>query len=247
MFAILQIFDSNTIFRKPKIHSMRINTPDGEAFFVVTTEKHLGRVPWKKLENCLGTLKKEVILNGNIALPESSGITLFTPDIFPRLLLINSAADYILRHKADFISKSLTVFDEEGIYLRHIEKLLNCFANIRIVTHKPELYDNLTQILMENYGFSLIVTSAESYDSDVIISHRCRVPIYFRGTVFSNEKKPLINGKVFAGRDITLPTKYEKLNTCNIDPLIFASALYEKGSCSNLSALRYRELTSTIS
>ncbi len=247
MFAILQISDSNAIFRKPKIYSQRITVPGGNAFFIVTAGKHLGRVPWKKLENCLGILKKDIILNENISLPESSGITLFTPDIFPRLLLINSATDYILKHKADFISKSLTVFDEKGIYRSHIEKLLNCFANIKIVTYKTEIYDNLSQKLMENYGFSLIVTSAENYDSDVIISHRFRVPIYFSGTVFSNESKSLINGKVFTGRDITLPTEYENLNTCNIDPVIFASALYEKCGCSNLANLKYDRFTPTIS
>lgn len=247
MFAILQISDSNAIFRRPKIYSQRITVPGGDAFFIVTAEKHFGRVPWKKLENCLGILKKDIILNGNIALPESSGITLFTPDIFPRLLLINSATDYILKHKSDFTSKSLTILDEEGLYSNHIEKLLHCFANIKIITHQAEIYDNLSQKLMENYGFSLIVTSAESYDSDVIISHRCRVPIYFSGTVFSNEKKTIINGKVFTGRDVTLPTEYEKLNTCNIDPVMFASALYEKSACCNLSVLRYRELTPTIS
>ncbi len=243
MFAILQISDSNAIFRRPKIHSRRINTPDGEAFFIVTTEKHLGRVPWKKLENCLGILKKDIILNENISLPENSDITLFTHDIFPRLLLINSATNYILKHKSDFISKSLTVFDEKGIYPNHIEKLLPCFANIKIVTYKTEIYDNLSQKLMENYGLSLIVTSVESYDSDVIISHRCHAPIYYKGTVFTNERKALINGKVFTGWDIKLPTEYENLNTCNIDPVIFASALYEKCGCSDLAALSYNELT----
>ena len=247
MFAILQISDTNTIFRKPKIYSQRITTPDGEAFFTVTAEKHLGRIPWKKLESCLGILKKHMILPEDISLPEHSAITEFSPDIFTRLLLMNSAVDYITKHKDEFIYKTLTIFDEKGIYENYIEKLLLCFANIKIITNRPENYNTLSHKLMDNYGLSLLVSSVKSYDSDVIISHHCSAPVYFSGTVFTNEKKPLINGKLFTGNGIILPTEYENLNTCKTESLLFASALYEKCGCSNLAHLKYNCLTPTTS
>lgn len=244
MFAILQISQRNTILRKPEIRSERFNLPSDDAFFVVTTDKHLGKIPWKKLEKCLGILRHGIILPEDITVPDGINVTAFTPDILPRLMLINSATDYIIRHKSDFISKNLTVYDEKGIYPNHIEKLLPCFCGIKIVTHRPETYEKLSCTLMENYGFSLMVTSAQTYDSDVIISYRCRVPVYFNGRVFTNERKTLMNSKVLCGNGISLPDEYENMRPANIDRVLFASALYEKCCLKEMATLRYSDFGS---
>ena len=246
MFAVIDASDSNAIFRKPKIKSQRINTPDGEAFFIVTAEKHLGRIPWKKLGSCLGILKKDIILKDGLPMPEGSDITAFSPDIFPRLLLINSAVSYIMKHSDSYKSKSLTIYDEKALYKSSIEKLLFCFSSIKIVTPEFAAYEKLSHKLMESYGLSLLVTDTQSYDSDVIISHRQTAPLYFGGTVFTNEGKPLMSGRVLTGKSIILPEEYENLNTCNIDPLLFASALYEKCGCLGLGTLKYNEMAPLI-
>ena len=239
MFAILKTSENNKILRKPEIKCQRVNLPSGDAFFIVTTDKHRGKVPFKKLSDCLGILKKDIIPDDSISLPETSDITLFTPDIFPRLLLMNSAVDYITKHKSEFISKTLTISDEKGIYQNYIEKLLNTVSHIKIITTKPESYKTVSEILMKNYGFSLIVTNKETFESDVIISHKQKAPLYFKGTVFTNEPCSLLCGRVLTSKDISLPKEYENLNICNTDPLLFASALYEKCGCSDLTTLKY--------
>ena len=244
MFAILQFSDTNTIFRQPEIKSQRYNLPSGDAFFTVTADRHLGRIPWKKLEKCLGILRKNILLPEDMTIPPDINITAFTPDILPHLLLINSATDYIIRHKQSFRSKSLTIFDEKGIYQSYIEQLLPYFSSIRIITADTEKYEALLQALLENYGFSLIISDEEAFGSDIVISHQCKVPLYFEGTVFTNEKRYLMNGEVLSGSEIVLPDQYENIRPKNISPLLFASALYEKCKETSLSNLRYKDFDS---
>ena len=140
MFAILQISETNTIFRKPEIKSQRINLPSGDAFFIVTADKHIGKIPWKKLEKSLGILRNRILLPNNTTIPDGINITAFTPEILPKLLLMNSATDYIISHKQLFCSKSLIIFDRAAIYQNHIEKLLPYLKNISVITDKVDIF-----------------------------------------------------------------------------------------------------------
>ena len=244
MFAILQISDNNTIFRQPKIHSQRLSLPSGDAFFIVTADKHLGKIPWKKLESCLGILKNNILLPDTITIPEGINITKFTPEVLPYLLLMNSATNYIKKHKLNFQSKALTIFDEKAIYQSYIEKLLPCFKNIKIITDLPKTYESLSRTLLQKYGFSLIVSEDEAYTDEVVITHKCQVPIYYEGTVFTNEKRYLMNSTVYSGNDIDLPYSYESIRPENTDKILFASALYEKCKETSLSKLQYKSFGS---
>ena len=228
MFAILQFSDTNTIFRQPKIESKRYSLPSGDAFFIVTADRHLGRIPWKKLEKCLGILRKDILLPEGITIPTDINITAFTPQILPHLLLINSATDYIQKHKESYKGKSLTIFDEKAIYQSYIEKLLPYFHSIKIITDQADTYESLSQNLLLNYGFSLLISDEKATDSDVVISHQLKVPLYFKGTVFTNEKRYLMNGEVLSGIETDLPDIYESIRPENIGRVLFASALYEK-------------------
>jgi hypothetical protein len=239
LFAILQVSDKNTIFSKPKIQSQRIDLPSGDVFFIVTTDKQMGRIPWKKLENCLGILRHCILLPEHITIPEGTDITAFAPDILPRIMLMNSTTDYIINRKQFFHQKNLTIFDKDGLYTSYIEKLLPYFNNIRIITDKINIYEALSEKLMTEYGFSLIVSDTENFDCDVVISQRCNVPLYFSGTVFAGEKKHLMNATVFSGSESTLPDEYENIRPNNIGRVLFASALYEKCGEKALCKLKY--------
>lgn len=239
MFAVIELKEPRNRLKRGKITSERIVLPEGDAFFVVRVEKSFGKVPWKKLEKCLGILRQCVILPEGVTVPKDVDITAFNPNIFPRMLLMNSAADYIMKHKSEFVSRSLTVFDEQGIYTGYIENLLRCFSNIKIVTEKTEEYEKLSRHLMETYGFSLVVTTKESYGSDALISHSCNVPVLFKGTVFTNEKKHLLNTKAFSGEGVILPETYENLRPEFVGRVLFASALYEKCGEKSLGDIKY--------
>lgn len=237
MFAVLKNGKTGSVFRKLKIRSQRVTLPGNDAFFVVTLENFRGKASLKKLEDCLGILKKDVLVSGDMPLTEGTDITVFSPDILPRLLLINSASDTLKGCRY----KSLILYDEKGIYTHCTAKLTDSFDRIRVVTPFTQKYEEVSRKLMENYGFSLEVSSCESFGADVIISHSCRVPLYYSGIVFTNERKYLMNSQVFSGKEITLPDPYEDLRPENTDTLIFASALYEKCGITDLGKLKYTD------
>ncbi len=243
MFAILQITESerklHNIFRKAQIESERINLPNGRAFFIVRLKKRRKNIPWKKLEKCLGILRHCVLLSENITVPDGINITVFTPDILPQLILINSATDYIINHKSEFITKNLTIYDKDGIYPNCIEKLISCFSFVKVITPVAEKYDHISRTLLENYGFSLIVSSDEKWDTDIVISPKCNVPVYFSGKLFTNQKKYLMHTEIFSGSNIELPDEYENICPANISRILFASALYEKCGVEEIGELRY--------
>ncbi len=199
-----------------------------------------GKVPWKKLERCLGILKSGVLLPKEMKIPDKVNITVFKPDILPVLMLMNSAVDYILKNLSATY-ESITVFDEKGIYQSYIEKLINSFSSVKVVTPKVSDYEEVSRRLLENYGFSLVVSSREVYDSEIIISEDCSVPSYYSGKVLSTNKKYIMNAEVFTGSGIELPEEYEKLCPDNIDRILFASALYEKCGVRDIGSLRYSD------
>lgn len=235
MFAIINVSQSNAVFRKVKICSQRFTLPNSDAFFTVTAEKSYSRVPWKKLENCMGILKKDVILTGDAVLPEYSGISEFTPDVFPYIVLVNTAIERLNNSRY----KSLIIFDEKAICMDYIQRFVNNFERIRVITPYVEKYTAVARILLENYGFSLEVSADPSYDSDVIISNSCDIPLYFSGKVFSNKRKFMMNAEVFSGGEIVLPEEYENIRPEGVDKFLFASALYEKCNISELGKLKY--------
>lgn len=242
MFAVLEFTEPEkkilNIFYKNKFTSQRITLPSGEAFFRVNVFCRKNRIPWKKLERCLGILKQDVLLPDDIKIPDGIDITAFKPDILPRLLLMNSATDHIQRNNSSPYG-SLTVFDEKAIYQNCIERLIDCFSTVRVVTPEITEYETVCRKLLQNYGFSLVVTSEINCDSDVVISHSCSVPLYFGGKIYTCEKKYLMNAEVFTGRDIIMPPEYELLLPQNINKLLFASALYEKCNVTEMGSLLY--------
>ncbi len=243
MFAVLQTADSKTLFGKSKIESRRISLPSGEAFFIVNISCRKGKVPWKKLEKCLGILRKDVVLPDGIKIPDNVNITAFKPDIFPRLLLINSAVDCIMK-KGLSHKESLCIFDERGIYTDYIEKLINFFSSVKVITPFAQKYEDISRKLLRDYGFSLIISSQGKCGSGTVISHSCDVPLYFKGRIYTGERKYLMNAEVFSGGDIELPEEYERLRPENIGRVQFAAALYEKCGLEKLGELRYRNFDS---
>ena len=237
MFAVLKKGKSGSVFRRLKILSQRVSLPGNDAFFIVTAENFRGKASLKKLEECLGILKKDVLIIGDMPLTEGTGITVFSPDILPRLLLINSALETLKGCRYE----TLILYDEKGIYTHCTAKLIVSFDRIRVVTPFIQKYEKVSRELMESYGFSLEVSSCESFEADVIISHNCRVPLYYSGSVFTNERKELMNSRVFSGKEITLPELYENLRPEGTHTLTFASALYEKCGITDLGKLKYTD------
>ena len=231
-------------FRKADLNITERSVPYGESFFVCEAKHHRGKIPWKEIE--------ENTQNKNFILPfELKGIATlkeFEPKLLPKLMLFNSALDYIEKLNRPPSEMRFTFVDDEGIFREKLEDVLKLASIITVVTKKEEKYNALSVRLFETYGISLMIRSdynEAKYENSFLFDYKGdRIPLSYKGTAFSKEKKHLLNGKTLTPGGFDLPSEYEKLWRKNTDKMQFASALFELSNVSDLQNLRFNELCS---
>lgn len=238
----IQVFMQH--FRRAEIKYERIDLPSGEGFYLCKAELHRGKIPWKEI--------KENSPSDKFMLPfeikDRAPLEELQPKVLPRIMLLNSAVDYMEKMNLSPSKTQLTVVDPKGIYLNCFYPLIKLASLITVVTHKEEEYTLLSDRLFESYGISLMLRRDYSdmgrencflldYDGN-------NIPLSFKGTAFSKEKKYLLNGKSLTPGGFVLPSEYERLWQKNTDKLKFASALYELCKVQELEKLSFNELCS---
>lgn len=242
MFAVLEFSEperkNRNIFHRAKIESQRITLPTGEVFFIVRAEKHRGKIPWKKIERCLGFLRDGVVLPEGITVPEGVGIKAFTPERLPLLMLFNSAVKHIKKERKTY--GRLCVVDEKGLFIPFAEKLILNFGEIKIITPCKDEYEGLSLLLLQKYGASLLITDKGKADGDVVISPRGEeVDITFSGVFYTLKNRRLLSGRVLCPKGQILPPLCDEMCPLGVDSLTFASALYEKCGVKELEKAEY--------
>ena len=231
-------------FRKPDLNITERSVPYGESFFVCEAKHHRGKIPWKEIE--------ENTQNKNFILPfELKGIATlkeFEPKVLPKLMLFNSALDYIEKLNLPPSEMRFTLVDDEGIFREKLEDVLKLASIITVVTKNEEKYNALSVRLFETYGISLMIRpdyNEAKYENSFLFDYKGdRIPLSYKGTAISKEKKHLLNGKTLTPGGFDLPSEYEKLWRKNTDKMQFASALFELSNVSDLQNLRFNELCS---
>lgn len=231
MFAVLSFYDSKKafggVFSKSKISSERVPLPNGEVFFIVSVERKRGKIPWKKLSSCLGILRDDVLISGDVTVPKDVGISKFVPKEYDRILFFTSAVEHITSQKKTF--DSLCVLDEKGLFIPFVTKVLPYFSQIKIITPLIEKYEKLSKELYLEYGISLLITSNGEMAGETVISFdSSEVPVTFSGTLYTSHKRLLLSGKVLCPSPPALPSYCKELCPKEVDPLLFAAAVYEK-------------------
>ena len=197
----------------------------------------------------MGKLCDSVIYKKDSAVPEECPFQRFEGYELKKKMLFNSAVNYIKSLTFDPLSQHITVFDEKAELTKEIERLVFLTNKIQIVTKEKGRYQSTAKFLMEKYGVSLIVSNSfvsAVKDSTFIISDKSdMIPIYYKGTLFTNEKKHLSFGRVLIGEGITLPIKYGELIPEGFDEMEFALALYEKCGVKQLEKLSFDTLLLT--
>lgn len=231
-------------FRKAEVELKEIPLPFGKSFYLCEAKHHRGKIPWKEIE--------ENTQNKNFILPfELKGIATlkeFEPKVLPKLMLFNSALDYIEKLNLPPSEMRFTLVDDDGIFREKLENVLKLASIITVVTKKEEKYNDLSVRLFETYGISLMIRpdyNEAKYENSFLFDYKGdRIPLSYKGTAFSKEKKHLLNGKTLTPGGFDLPSEYEKLWRKNTDKMQFASALFELSNVSDLQNLRFNELCS---
>lgn len=219
------------LFREPLVEKRKVEVPNALPFYIIKAKSYHGICPWEKVEEAAGALRSRVILPSETVLPKESSLRSFEPTVFFERLLFNTAAEAIEKMQLDPCRVSITVFDENAYLIDLIEKLVPLASRLRIITNCGAAYDRLGDYLFERFGISIFVSgradNAVLSSTFIISASGKNVPLIFSGVLFSNKKEKLMNAVVMSGKGFSLPKIYAELLPKNVEPELFAGALYE--------------------
>lgn len=257
MFAAVEFYSGDIsfkgrvydYFRSAQIISQRVEVPNALPFFTVKIKEHRGKIPFSSAQNVMGRLCDTVIYKKDIPIPASSPFKKFCGSELKKHLISGSALEYIKKLKADPSALHITVIDDNAQLIKKLESFVFLASTLQVVTDKKQEYLDLSQRLMKKYGACVVVSSSLSNavkNSNYIISDKSdKIPIYFKGTVFTNEKRQFPFAKVLCGEGIVLPKKYRDLLPEGFCEEAFACALYEKCGVTELENLCFENLLLT--
>ncbi|MCM1364558.1 MAG: hypothetical protein NC122_09980 [Faecalibacterium sp.] len=233
----------------PEVTSEKISVQGAFPFYKITARIYRGIIPWNTVEAVSGKLKSRAILPFGVKADEKCGISAFAPKVLPKRVLFNSAVKTLEKMALDPTQIFVSVVDENAYLVDIIEKLVPIACRIQVITNCVSDYERLADRLLEEYGLSLIVSGrvdSRILASTVIISASATVvPLVYRGLLFTNERRKLMNATVLTGDNITLPGKFASVVPDDIDRLTFASALYELCSADELGSLHFENMLIT--
>ena len=231
-------------FRKAHQEVKEVPLPSGKSFFICEAAYHRGKIPWRQIEE--GAHSKSFILP--FELKDNAPFKEFQPGLLPKMMLFNSALDYIGRLNSPPTKTRVTIVDHDGIFTESLAPVLKLASLITVITKEEKKYTELSDRLFEAYGISLMIRSdyheTKKENSFLFDFSGDDIPLSYKGTAFSMEKKQLLNGKTLTPGGFHMPEEYERLWMKNTDKLQFASALYELCDIKELGSLRFNELCS---
>lgn len=231
------------LFRQPLVEKRKVEVPNALPYYIINAKSYHGVCPWEKVEEAAGALRLRVLLPPETVLPPESLLRPFEPAVFFERLLFNTAVDAIKKMHLDPCRVSVTVFDENAYLIDLVERLVPLAFQLRIITNCGAAYEQLGAYLLERFGISLLVSARADnsvLSSTFIISASGKaVPLIFPGILFTNRKEKLMNAVVMSGKGFDLPKKYTELLPKNIEPAVFAGALYELCGADELGQMRY--------
>lgn len=231
MFAYLSFYEGEkgigALFSRDKIDSERVTLPNGEVFFSVKVKKRKGKIPWKKLCECLGILREGVLLDEKISIPDGIGISRFIPEEYHLLIFFSSVVKNIKAQPK--IYSSLCVYDEKGLFMPYTKELVTYFSQIKIITPLVKEYERVSYEIFSEYGMAMLVTNKGNLDGEIAVSPKGSVaPVTFSGTLYSLDRPYLLSGRVLCPKNLSVPEICKVLCPEDIDPLAFSAALYER-------------------
>jgi len=252
LFTVIQIRENRKSgwkkiterFRKPEVNFRKTEITDGKYFYVCEAELHRGKIPFKEIKrispaNCF-------IMPFNTEGEE--GVNEYVPQLLPRIMLFNSAVKYIEKMNVSPSKTQITVVDLKGIHLQKLRELVKLASSVTVITDEEKKYTELSDSLFDSYGISLIIRKeihSDTQPNSFLFDYDGNnIPLSYNGTVFSESKKYLLNGKTLTPGGFDLPEEYDRLLPDNINKLHFASALYELCDVQELRNLQFNELCS---
>lgn len=251
MFSILNIKPEESNFFKrlknrlypPNPKMERINIVGAAPFYTLEIYENQCGENYENVAKLLGPSARAVILPKGVSIKNTRNLQLFRPTVFPNLMTVNCAEEYLKKIVADNRTV-LGIRDIRGTFASHTERFVNFAGEIRVYSKNETVYGKISDFLYTKYGLSLIISPNENVlkKCDLIVSPDNDFNRLFNNAVLV--KKSENRWDVLKGEGVCLDEKYSRLCPEGIDALAFAGALYETCAVKELQLTKYEKLNS---
>lgn len=209
-----------------------INNVGGVALRDVTYIKRRDKINFEKLASALGE-SQNILCKESTVLPE--GFSRFENREFKSLLSINLGVFILSELKKAGEDVSVGFYDRDGLYSEHIRRLSRFNNNLTAVTDNLELYDEISDKIMNDSGAVISVTDNRLRLTDcrlVIAPEGVSEPLMTLGnTVVLSAKKPEVSlsGVCYYDYSLRVPDSFAELKPPRFSAEYFSGALYSLG------------------
>jgi hypothetical protein len=242
--------------KPPQPCLVRVNLPGGVPFFRLEVPQRKGaELPFGAMECAAGRLRTRLLLPKGMALPAppkacspaqaqlEPGLRAFAPKRLPLLLCLRAAQQALCAANTPPQQLRVTVVDAKGVLCHNIETLVPLAGSLRVLTSEFPPYRKAAAQLLHRYGATLILSDSPGCfaQSHVIVADDLRrFTGCERGLIFTPDAGAPPRGcRVVRCQAPQLPPAYAALCPPDIDPLLFASALYELCGVKELERLPF--------
>lgn len=218
----------------------------------VNAIKRKNKIPWKKISRTLGNYNQQILCSSDVLFPPNFKFTRYEPLNLNRILCQNAAIETLKLAKASKSKLSVTIFDPLGCYGNIVYRLLPFLHQIKVITKNIEFYARESEILMEQYGASILVCNSVSWIRPchmLIAPDKIITPLSLPKeciTFTGFRPNTSLNGSVYYNYKVKIPSKFKKIIPHGINSEYFLSALIDSHNISSTDNITPELCTSSI-
>lgn len=144
--------------RKAEAHMEKIRVGEGAYYRITARPDKRGRLPWEEIRRLAGRGAGRMLLPRGLEAPSGMGIRPFHGELLGQEMMAITAVHLLRVGTAAPGRTTAAVYDPRGRMPQLACALLPYTADVRVVTDRPDLYEEQEAAAMERYGATFLVT-----------------------------------------------------------------------------------------
>lgn len=191
---------------------------------------------WKRIEKIAGRWAGRLYMNKDIAIDPRSCISRASTTEYEERICVNTACQALDKSRTELYERQVGLVDREGKFQWAAPQLLKYCTTLYVYTESPKRYEKFCSQMLEAYGAPVFVSdNIKSLEKCIlIVSPDCRDYDWPQCPVITCSRfmaKNVVNQISFSPLQIGFPIPR------NIDPIIFAAALWQTSKVGSLAKL----------
>ncbi|MGN0635063.1 MAG: hypothetical protein ACI4I5_02480 [Acutalibacteraceae bacterium] len=246
MFTVLQVTQEKPRgfarilwkLHPPEPEFVKVAVKSGAPFFILRVRTAEKAPPWEDILYTVGRCASRILTDTDISLPENRNVRLFAPKHLPLIAAMRTMTEVLSLSDIPPHKCVIGVYDPFGSLCGRAEQLLQCASDVRVCTQRTAEYDEESRRLFRLCGAGLTV--GETTD----LFRRCNILLCADADIFPAQCvtfacRGTARENLFLCKALDIPEPYRSQTPENIDPGLFASALYELCGVRSLEQCRY--------